>query len=80
MMGIVAISIISTTKKYASHTRETFDGGGASMPTGGGNPKNVRTIITMTDIITALLAVEGVNLLSKDPLTKIRNQLTNTYQ
>ena len=47
------------------------------MPTRGGNPKNVRTIITMTDIITALFAVEGMNLLSKDPLTKIQNQLTH---
>jgi hypothetical protein len=47
------------------------------MPTRGGNPKNVRTIITMTDIITALFAVEGVNLIAKDPLTNIQDQLTH---
>ncbi|HET7283066.1 MAG TPA: hypothetical protein VFI70_00120 [Nitrososphaeraceae archaeon] len=41
MIGlVVVISIISTTKKYASHTRETFDWGRVSMPTGGGNPKS----------------------------------------
>lgn len=72
MIGIVAISIIRTTKKYASHTRETFDWGQVSMPT-----KNVRTIITMTDIITGLFAVKGVNLIAKDPLTNIQNQLTH---
>jgi hypothetical protein len=39
--------------------------------------KKVRTISTMTDTITALFAVQGVNLLVKDPLIKIQNQLTN---
>jgi hypothetical protein len=42
--------------------RDTWDWGRVSMPTGGGNPKNVRLRITMTAATTALFDEEAVNL------------------
>jgi len=54
--------MMSTTTKYINQIRYTWDWGLISIPTGGGNPKNVRIRITMTAALTALFAEEAVNL------------------
>jgi hypothetical protein len=42
--------------------RDTWDWGRVSIPTGGGNPKNVRIRITMIAAIEALFAEQAVKL------------------